>query len=467
MPLFAQFVLVALLPAVAYAVFRRYPSRTAILLLFIGGYLFLPRTVGFHLPLIPNYAGMVAVCYVILIGTLLFDARRFARYRPHWIDALMVAWCSAGMWSSLTNDLGFYDGLNATLNNITFWGLPYLLGRLYLNSLAAMKEAAVILVKGALIYVPFCLWEIKMSPQFHKLLYGAYAHGSGVAQARRSFGLWRPMVFMDHGLLVAMFMFSAALTALWLWQSGSVKEIWGQPIKTHAIILSVTLIAIQSANTYIYLLAGGAILLILKSWKTKIPVLLLLGLVVFYLFLATTGRFNGDGIVNWIAQNISVDRANSLGFRFKEEVKLIAHAQQQWLFGWGGWNRNRPEIYASWGGAIKTVTDSLWIITFGVNGLFGLITLYGTFLSSLILLFAWRYPPRLWFHPQVAPTIALGLCVVFFVFDSLLNAPIFPGFLLITGGVTSIVARDAEVSSQSKTPTSSAIPFPRALHPRG
>jgi len=465
MPLIAQFVLVVLLPVVAYSLFRRYPSRTAILLLFIGGYLFLPRTVGFRLPLIPDYAGMVAVCYVILLGTLLFDAGRLARYRPHWIDALMVAWCSADMWSSLTNDLGFYDGLNVTLNNLTFWGLPYFLGRLYLNSLASMKEAAVILVKGALIYVPFCLWEIKMSPQFHKLLYGANTHSSGISQARRSFGLWRPMVFMEHGLLVAMFMFSAALVALWLWQSQAVKEIWGQPIKTHAIILSVTLIAIQSTNTYVYLLVGGAILCLLTFWKTNLPVLLILGGIIFYLSIAATGQFNGDGLVNWIAQTFSAERAQSLGFRFQEEVKLIAHAHQQWLFGWGGWGRNRPELYAG-RTELKVVTDSLWIITFGVNGAFGLVTLYGAFLAPLTLLLTWRYPPRLWLHPQVAPTIALGLCVVFFLFDSLLNAPVFPGFLLITGGLTSLVARNAEVIAQAKGPVS-PIPFPRTLHPRG
>ncbi|MFN5515885.1 MAG: O-antigen ligase domain-containing protein [Cyanobacteriota bacterium] len=465
MPLFAQFVLVVLLPVVAYSLFGHYPSRTVILLLFIGGYLFLPRTVGVLLPLIPDYGGMVAVCYVILLGTLLFDAGRFTRYRPHWIDGLMVAWCSSGMWSSLTNDLGFYDGLNVTLDNIAVWALPYLLGRLYLNSLASMKEAAVILVKGALIYVPFCLWEIKMSPQFHKLVYGANAHRSGISQARRSFGLWRPMVFMDHGLLVAMFMFCAALVALWLWQSQAVKEIWGQPIKTHAIILSVTLIAIQSGNTYVYLLVSGAILLLLKLWKTNLPVLLILGGIIFYLSIATTGNFNGDGIVDWIAQNFSAERAQSLGFRFQEEVKLIAHAQQQWFFGWGGWGRNRPELYLG-RKELKIVIDSLWIITFGNNGVFGLVTLYGAFLAPLTLLLTWRYPPRLWFHPQVAPTIALGLCVVFFLFDSLFNAPVFPGFLLITGGMTSLVARNSEVTAQAKTPIS-PISCPRTLHPRG
>jgi hypothetical protein len=273
------------------------------------------------------------------------------------------------------------------------------------------------------------------------------------------------MVFMDHGLLVAMFMFSSALVALWLWQSQAVQEIWGQPIKTHAIILSVTLIAIQSANTYVYLMVGGAILCLLTFWKTNLPVLLILGGIIFYLSIAATGQFNGDGLVNWIAQTFSAERAQSLGFRFQEEVKLIAHAHQQWLFGWGGWGRNRPELYVG-RTELKVVTDSLWIITFGVNGAFGLVTLYGAFLAPLTLLLTWRYPPRLWLHPQVAPTIALGLCVVFFLFDSLLNAPVFPGFLLITGGVTSLVARNAEVIAQAKGPVS-PISFPRTLHPRG
>ena len=81
------------------------------------------------------------------------------------------------------------------------WGAPYLLGRLYFSEPAALRDLALATVSAALAYVPFCLWEIRMSPQLHAIVYGLQPFGFG--QAIR-FGGYRPSVFMTHGLMLGM-----------------------------------------------------------------------------------------------------------------------------------------------------------------------------------------------------------------------------------------------------------------------
>lgn len=74
----AQLVLLLWLPVILYF-FRRYPPRTAVMVSFLGGLLFLPQRTGFALPLIPDYQGMVATCYGIVVGLCIHDLERLDR----------------------------------------------------------------------------------------------------------------------------------------------------------------------------------------------------------------------------------------------------------------------------------------------------------------------------------------------------------------------------------------------------
>jgi len=170
MTLQAQIVLVVVMPIATYFLFARYPTRTALLMTFLGAYLFLPRRTGFVLPLLPDFTEMTAVSYVVLIAILLFDGGKLRQYQWHWLDLPLLIWCVVPLGSSLINGLGFYDGLGDCFKHLMVWGVPYGLGRLYLNSLTGMKEFALLWLKGALIYVPLCLWEVRMSPQLHNQL---------------------------------------------------------------------------------------------------------------------------------------------------------------------------------------------------------------------------------------------------------------------------------------------------------
>ncbi|PSF39428.1 hypothetical protein C7H19_01165 [Aphanothece hegewaldii CCALA 016] len=439
----ALFVIIAWLP-LTFLLFIYFPPRTAIITSFVAGLLFQPQGAGFPLPLIPNYEGMVATCYGILLGILFFDFKRLAYFKPSLLDLPMLIWCICPIFSSVVNDLGFYDGINNSLTQSAKWGLPYILGRLYLNNLAGLKELALTILKGGLIYALLCLYEIRMSPQLHYNIYGYYGHISGVTQAFRG-GSWRPIVFMSHGLVLAMWMMMVTLIALWLWQSKTVTQIWGLKIQWLVAFLVVTFFLIKSTGTYVYFLVAVAIAVSAKWLRNTIILLVLILSIIYYLFLNVTDNFDGTTLINWSAQNFSSERAQSLEFRLDNEVKLRAKAQERPFFGWGGWGRNR--VYEEeWDGTIKdtSTTDSYWIIAYGTNGLVGLISFVLCLLLPVICFAWWRYPVKTWFHPQVAPSAVLAVSLALFMVDSLVNVTYNPAFPLISGGLTGLVINKPE-----------------------
>jgi hypothetical protein len=444
----AQLAMLLWLPLTLY-LFTRYSSQKAIILSFVGGLLFLPQRAGFKLPLIPDYAGMVATCYGIVIGTLIYDSEKFKQFKWSWIDIPMILWCTSPMLSSLTNDLGPYDGLNACLEQSAVWGLPYFLGRLYLNNLSGLRELAIVMLKGGLIYVPLCLYEIRMSPQIHNMVYGYFAHESGIQQSIR-LGGYRPNVFMSHGLVLAMFMTTVTLIAIWLWQSKTIKEVWGQPIIAWVAILVVTFVLLKSSGAYGYLIYGLVILFVAKWTRLNFPLIVLMVLCVYYLYLGVIGSFSGAEVSDWLAKNYSAERAQSLQFRFENEELLRAKALERPLFGWGGWGRNRVYDY-DWKGELVdiSVTDSYWIIVFGVNGIYGLVTFTLTLLNPVFIFAVFRYPAKTWLHPKVGPAAALSVSLVLFFLDSLLNVGFNPTFPLICGGLSGLVVKPAENLSDS------------------
>ena len=254
MTIIAKVVLLLWLP-IAVSFFRFYPARKAILLTLLGGILFLPQRVTFSLPLIPDYSSSTAIIYPIIIGLLIYDTKWLTRLEPWLLDIPVLVLCISPFLASMRNDLGVYDGVNGILSNVWMYGIPYLLGRVYFNNLANIRKLAIAIVQGGLLYVPFCLWEGLMSPQIHKMIYGYYAHGSGIRQSIR-FGGYRPMVFMPHGLALGLWMMTAALIAVWLWQSKAVRYIWGVDMFYLVAILVFTVIWNRSTGAY-FLFAYG------------------------------------------------------------------------------------------------------------------------------------------------------------------------------------------------------------------
>jgi hypothetical protein len=415
--------------------YRHLPPQRALVISFVSAYLFLP-VYSYAIPGLPVYGKMSATCYATLFAVLFYDIDRFKAFRPSLVDLPMMFWCSAPFIAAITNDLGAYTGFRSSSETIAIWAIPYLLGRLYLNDLSGLRQLAVGIFSGGLLYAPLCLIEFKMSPFLHARVYGITSNDSAFWQSVRKGG-YRPVLFTIHGLSVALWMMAAALIGVWLWQSGSIKRFWNISMKWLVLFLVFVLILIQSIGALMCFVLSLFILYIAKWFRTSVLVLLLSGVISFYLYIATTGSFDGDKIVNFFSLTINPERAGSLEYRLDQEKLLVAKARKRMTFGWAGNGRSR--IYDEWGKDLA-ITDSWWVIVFGTSGIFGLAS--GTLVLLFpVLLFTHYYPAKTWSHPKVAPAAAISLVLVSFMIDNLVNAITMPVFVLGIGGLSGLLAK--------------------------
>src|SRR4051794_19272701 len=222
---FARFALWAWIP-IALLIFAFLKPRRAVLVAYIGAWMFLPMY-DIKMNGIPDLSKITVASMGVILGMLCFDLGTVLKFRPNWYDLPMLAWCVLPFVTSMKNDLGDKDGLSNVLTQVFMWGIPYFVGRCYFKDWEGVRELGVAIFVGGLIYVPLCLFEMKISPQLHKWVYGFRAHT--FAQELR-WGGYRPQVFMQSGLAVAMWMTSASLVGVWLWVTGALKKVWGMPM---------------------------------------------------------------------------------------------------------------------------------------------------------------------------------------------------------------------------------------------
>lgn len=439
------------IPVVIY-LFSRFPARKAVVISFIVGWLYLPQA-ELALPGLPDYTKISATCYAILLATFIYDAGRFATFRLGWVDIPMLVWCVTPFFSSITNDLGAYDGFSSMLTQLVFWGIPYLLGRIYINNLEGFRLFATGIFMGGLSYVPLCLFENRFSPQLHRIFYGDLAFADFGQSVR--LGGYRPTVFLQHGLAVGAFMMVATLAGIWLWKTKALKQLWGIHIKWLVAALFITFVMVKSSGAYALLGAGLGIMFVARRFKTALPVFILVMLIAVYLYInAATENYFSDQLVNFLSQIFPEERIESLVFRFDNEELLVDKARERPWFGWGGYGRSLVATN-DYGGI--TVQDSLWVIAFGNHGAVGLVSLYIGMLLPVLSLYWSRYPARLWFNPQIAPMIVMSLGVLLYMVDCILNALINPLYIFAAGGISGLVLKPRE-KLKKKAPRSASVP---------
>lgn len=433
-------VLYGWLPLVAIAFATLTPTR-AVLVSYFAGWMFLPVTsfqaFGFF-----DYSKDTIVPLSVLAGVLLFDSARLARFRPNALDLPIALFCAAPFFTSLHNELGVYDGLSGAAYHSIAWGLPYLTGRLYFWSHDGVRRLALAFVAAGLVYMPLCWYELRMSPQLHALVYGFHQHDW--LQTLRGGG-YRPMVFMNHGLMTGLWMAAAALVAFALWTSGAWKRVWGVRIGLACLALVVTVVACKSAGAVALLAAGAAALWSMRALRTSVPMLLFLLAPPAYVAVRASGAWTGVELAD-LAGRWSAERAGSLSFRLKAEERLRERAAEQALFGWGGWNRSAVRRSDDPRSEATVTVDSLWILVFGKYGAFGLVSLLAIWLAPLVALWR-RAPPRRW--PERAHVWAwtLALVLVSYELDNLVNAMSNPVYLLAAGGIAGFALAPARATA--------------------
>lgn len=415
---------------VVLLIFSLLPPTRAVIVSFLAAWMFLPMS-GFSIPGLPDYTKTSAATYAVLLGMFIFDAPRVAKFRPSLLDLPMAVWVGVSYFSSISAGYGSYDGVASVLNKLIVWGVPYFIGRIYLSDLRSMRELALGLFIGGLVYVPLCIFEMRFSPQLHAMVYGFHQHD--FAQTRRGGG-YRPTVFMQHGLAVGTFMCTAALVGLWLWRSKAVRMLWGLPMGWLVFGVTATAVMCRSTGSTALLLLGIAVLMFTQLFRTSLAVVALIAAPVIYLLARTVGGWTGHELVE-LASMISEDRAGSISTRLASETALWHRVQPQLLLGAARFTFMGMDLEE---GETAIIPDGMWLIALGVNGLIGL----ASFVALLLLpplAFLRKAPGRVWAHPVVAPGAVVAIAVTLYMCDSLFNAMLNPLFVVAAGGLTSIV----------------------------
>jgi hypothetical protein len=274
--------------------------------------------------------------------------------------------------------LTLYD-VGSLFINIMSGLLPFFVAR----KLLASPESHVVLLKVLVVvvlgYSLLVLWEVRMSPQLNRQIYG-FGTRQWV-QHLRSDG-FRPMVFLNHGLKVGVVLATGVLAAAALARIGQGRKplIWGLLIS--AYLMAVLVLSKNVGATILATLALPVMLLL----GARLRVLIAAGLsaiVLLYPMARSTGLMPTEGIVGVLSNVVAQERINSLGFRLRMEDILLEKANDRPIFGWGNWGRSR--VFDDLGRDISS-TDGTWVITFGERGWVGYLAFFGLLTLPVILL---------------------------------------------------------------------------------
>jgi hypothetical protein len=424
------------IPVVFY-LFLSLPPRRAVSTSLLVGWLFLP-VASYDLPGFFDYNKITATCLSVFLAAALLDKdKRLWNFRPTRFDLPMLVWCLCPLVTSLSNDLGVYDGLSAAIQQTILWGLPYIMGRAYFGDFKGLREFAIVLFIGGLIYVPLCLYEIRMSPQLHSTIYGFHQHD--FAQTMR-LGGWRPTVFLQHGLAVGLFMCMTALIGAWLWYRMPSRIFPGRSVGWLVVLLLITSVLVKSWGALVLLALGLLVLFLSTVLGTRVLAVLLLLSFPLYIAARTVGGWSGDQLLALAQLSGSEERVESLLTRLRSEYYLMERAKLQPLLGWGAWGRSlvgdeNNIVKTTEGLLVKVIPDSFWIVTFGMYGLLGLASITIAILMPLLLLMR-RFPASSWATPEIAPVAVLAITLGLYMLDNLMNDMVNPLFILAAGGAT-------------------------------
>ncbi|WP_216825907.1 hypothetical protein [Sulfitobacter sp. SK012] len=435
-------------PAVCLVLFRTLKVERALIWSILGGYLILPPLAEFNFPLVPAM-DKVTIPNLSVLAIMLFGMREKLRLWPdnRIAQLLVVGLVLCTIPTVLTNGdailfevlqgadpiVFFVDALpgqsvrdiGSVLIAQVLTLVPFLLARQFLSTEAGLRELLLAFMIGALAYSIPSLTEIRLSPQMNIWVYGFFQHD--FAQTIRGQG-FRPIVFLPHGLWLAMFICTGVIAAAALARAAPNQERW----KTVMLLayLFVLLVLCKSAASLVYgLFLVPLVLFVPTRWQIGLAATFAV-IALTYPMLRNFGIIPLDAILAQ-AEAFSPERAQSLGYRFFNEEQLLGRAAEKPAFGWGGWGRSL--LRDSETGTIVTIPDGRWIIVFGTFGWLGYLSEFGLLALPLILMGVYiRRQPQAALSPFVGPVaLILGITMM----DMLLNATLTPVTWLVAGAV--------------------------------
>ncbi len=378
------------IPAMVGVFFLLRPVQAA-LVVALGAEMFLPERVTFKVPLMPLFDKHNLPYFCILAACLLRHPAWVTKLpKQRWIVVLALLLLVGGVVTGLTNTdslifgtneqvfipgLNFKDGCYMGISNFVGTFLPLYLGYALCRKSEDFDQLVAALAIAGLVYIPFAMVELRMSPQWHRWIYGYAQHD--FEQTIR-WGGYRPMVFMSHGLALARFFLAAACSLVILGRYRHV--LLGLPVRFLAWTQFLVLVACKSTGAIVFALAGIPLLALARPKRQLFVAALLAYTIVLYPVLRLSGIFPVARILD-AAGSVEADRASSLAVRFENEDALLARARERMLFGWGEYDRSTVHDEE---GQKTSVLDGYWIIRLSMNGIVGFITAFAPLLIPVL-----------------------------------------------------------------------------------
>ena len=397
--LFAYLVLFAS-PLVAVVLFRTLSLERALAWTIIGGHLLLPSATAVKFPMLPAIDKQSMPAVTALLLCLLMAPKLVPSWEPsaragrQVLYGLLLLVFVTPFLTVIANTEPIVDGRAFVpgLRLYDAWGMislmlvaliPFWLGLRYLNSRAghlALLEAFAI---GGLVYTVPALIEVRLSPQLHGWIYGFVP--SDFVQHIRAGG-FRPIVFLNHGLMVGIYFCLAIIASAILY-----KEARREGRRSFHWLLATLwlLFVLYLSKSLGALVIAVPSMLIVLFLGPRLQVALSVGIavvVMLYPMLRGAGWIPVEAAYE-LTRQFDEDRAASLKFRLDNEDQLLTKANLKPLTGWGSWGRNA--IYDPETGRMTSITDGIWLILIGVDGWLGYIGRFGL-LTVPILLYALR-----------------------------------------------------------------------------
>jgi len=405
--------------------FRRFTPQKAVLISVIGGVLFLPVT-SYDLPMI-EYNKITAISISLACGMIFSRKITEQTFRPSMIDMPIFIWCIITPFISiLANGLGPYNAVADVLQISLMWGVFYMAGRVYFYDKDTLRLLCKGIIIGGIIYIPLVFFEIRMSPQLSNIVYGFFPH-SWFQHIR--YGGYRPIVFMNHGLMVAMWMASTYTVSLWLFGTREITKIKKIPMTLPVILLLLSTILCKSANGWVYLSLGTVGYYFYIKRKSKIIFKLIILAIPIYIILRITAILPSETILYYLSTIFDAHRIESLAVRLFQEELFGRRALESPLWGWGWANRAWPMDPFTGEPAVQMI-DSLYLVVFSLKGYIGLVSIY-----TVLLLGPWKIMKS---SIDSVDAIVLSIIVIFFAIDSLMNGMINPVYFLTAGALITV-----------------------------
>ncbi|KPP84558.1 MAG: O-antigen ligase like membrane protein [Rhodobacteraceae bacterium HLUCCO07] len=439
MPNTLAYLVLALWPLVTIFIFLRLEIGRAVIWSLLLAYLFLPPPPAmFDFPMMPPLSKETLPSISAFLMAWAMRGRDL-KLLPKSVAAraLMVVFVVSPMATVLTNDepviwgpvvlpsLRLLEGIALMVNQAMLL-MPFVLAQNFLTRESDQRDILVALLLAGLVYSVPMLVEVRLSPQLNTWVYGYFQH---IFEQMIRDGGYRPIVFLYHGLWVAMFalMALAAAAALFREADGRPK---GYLMIATGYLWAVLVLCKSMASIAYSLVLVPLILFGGRLMQFRVAALLAL-LAVGYPVLKGNGLIPSDFLLEQ-ATAVDPERARSLEFRFDNEDVLMERALEKPAFGWGSWGRNHVHDPVS--GRVLTVADGRWVITIGVFGWVGYFAEFALLAWPIFILAARGFKGL--DVARVSPWLGpLALILGFNLFDLLPNATITTLTWLLSGSM--------------------------------